>query len=148
MDNYIQWIRSKVGTAPLILTAAAGIIFNERKEVLLIHRIEKKGQWALPAGYLELYETPQQAAEREVFEETGLIVKVHELLGVYTMKDTYDNGDEVWIVGLPFICKPLSGELKADEKEVSEVRYFSLSHLPKNLRDRDILSDLKRRTLI
>ena len=52
-----------------IIEAAGGVIFNEKNEVLLIFR---RGHWDLPKGKIDKGESPEQAAVREVQEETGL----------------------------------------------------------------------------
>jgi 8-oxo-dGTP pyrophosphatase MutT (NUDIX family) len=69
--NYIQWIRSKVGHDKVIFTFAGGCIFNDKGEVLLQRRGDSN-LWGFPGGAVELGETPQMAAIREIKEETGL----------------------------------------------------------------------------
>ena len=73
--DYIKWIRGKVGHEKIIIVYAGGCIFNEKGEVLLQKRTDCN-KWGFPGGALELGETPQMAAKREVKEETGLDVKV------------------------------------------------------------------------
>ena len=58
-------------------------VVNTRRQVCLIRRADN-GLWALPGGYQELGETPMECAAREFLEETGLIIEVTRLLGVYS----------------------------------------------------------------
>ena len=91
--NYIQWIRSKVGHDKVIFTFAGGCIFNDKGEVLLQRRGDSN-LWGFPGGAVELGETPQMAAIREIKEETGLDVEVGRAIGVYSDLDiTYASGD-------------------------------------------------------
>ena len=71
-----------------------------------------------------------------MFEETGLIAESLELFGVFSGKEThyvYPNGDEVSNVDIVFICKEYSGELKCQEGEVDELRFFSVEEIPENI---------------
>lgn len=73
--------------APLKVTdAAVVVIFNRGGRVLLLERHgldrEYPGGWCFPGGKIEVGETASQAAEREAFEETGLIVKCTDQIAV------------------------------------------------------------------
>lgn len=65
----------------------AGCVVAHAGGIVLVRRgIEPgRGMWGLPAGYMELGETAEQAAARETFEETGLTVRIERLLGVYSV---------------------------------------------------------------
>ena len=62
--------------------------------MLLVQRkyAPQAGYWSLPAGFMEWDETPQQAAVRETEEETGLLVDVQRLLGVFPWYDDFLQG--------------------------------------------------------
>lgn len=66
--NYIEWIRSKVGHDRIILVFAGGYIRNEKGELLLQKRGDSN-KWGFPGGAVELGETPEMAAIREVKED-------------------------------------------------------------------------------
>ena len=74
---------------PKIGTDAA--IFNNKGEVLLMERSDGSG-WCLPCGFVEPNETPAEGVVREVYEETGLEVKVKQLVGVFTRKPSAKDG--------------------------------------------------------
>ena len=66
--------------APVL--AAGGIVLRQEETPLIaVVRLRKRNEWVLPKGKLDDGETPRDAAEREVLEETGHEVSVHEFLG-------------------------------------------------------------------
>lgn len=128
--NYIQWLRSKVGHEKVILVFAGGCIRNDKGEILLQRRADS-GKWGFPGGAIELGETPQMAAIREVKEETCLDVVAGELIGVYTecnMK--YPNGDEAQSICMAYELSVTGGELYCDENETLELKFFSIDSTP------------------
>lgn len=128
--NYIQWLRSRVGHDKIILVFAGGCIFNEKKEVLLQRRGDSS-KWGFPGGAIELGETPQMAAVREVKEETGLTVETGRLIGVYTDCDmSYPNGDQAQSIVIAYELHVVGGQLFCDKEETLELKYFSLDDMP------------------
>lgn len=96
--DYISYIRSKVGHDKVILNFAGGILADEEGRVLLQLRGDKK-TWAIPGGAMELGETSLQAAVRDFYEETGIVVEAKRLMNVYTNFDeAYPNGDKMQTV--------------------------------------------------
>ena len=73
--GYIEDMRNLVGNHPLILIGSHAIILNEKDEVLLQLRTDFN-RWGIIGGALEYNETLEDALKREVFEETGLIIKI------------------------------------------------------------------------
>ncbi|MDB5578529.1 MAG: hydrolase [Bradyrhizobium sp.] len=64
------------------VVAAGGIVLRQGNTPLFaVVRLRKRNEWVLPKGKLDDGETPRAAAEREVLEETGHEVSVHEFLG-------------------------------------------------------------------
>ncbi len=66
------------------LVGVTGIIFNEKSEVLLFKHTYRQHSWSLPGGYLKAGEHPAEALEREIKEESGLVVSVDEPLKTRT----------------------------------------------------------------
>ena len=150
MDNkhdYVKWIRSKVGHEKIILTFAGGCVFNEKGEVLLQRRADSN-KWGFPGGAIEIGETPQMAAVREVKEETGLDVEVGGLIGVYTEFDMeYPNGDKAQSICIAFELTVVGGKLTCDRNETLEIKYFPLDNMPALFckQHEDLLCDIKTR---
>ena len=128
--DYIHWLRSKVGHEKVILVFAGGCIFNDKGEVLLQRRGDF-GKWGFPGGAVELGETPEMAAIREVKEETGLEVEISRLIGVYTdCNMEYPNGDKAQSICIVYEFHVTGGELVCDGGETLELKYFSLEETP------------------
>ena len=78
MSDYIMDLRKIVGHRPLLQAAASIIIENEKGQVLLGRRTDNH-QWGYSGGSIELGETVEEAAKRELFEEMGLIADELEM---------------------------------------------------------------------
>lgn len=111
----------------LHLKLGAGVLVVHEGRLLLLKRAHHpwKGAWNLPAGYVEVDESPEQAAMREVREETGLEVALDRLLGNYFFDDD-PRGNGLLAV---FLGRPVSGELTVTD-ETAEYGYFSPDELP------------------
>src|SRR5882672_3307397 len=91
------------------------------------------GEWSIPGGMLELGETVRQGAEREALEETGLVVRATELLGVFD-RVVLDDAKrcQYHYVLIDFLCERISGELRA-AGDAADARWFTaeeVSELP------------------
>lgn len=132
--DYVKDLRELVGHRPLILPGAVVIIINENNELLLQHRTD--GGWGLPGGLMELGESLEETARREVKEETGLHVGGLTLLDVFSGEDYYfkvSNGDELYSVTAVYVTNDVQGTLKVDRSESLEMAYFQFDHLPEGL---------------
>jgi len=134
MIEYIKHLRAKVGHERLLYVGACVFIHKEGK-LLLTKRVDN-GCWCSAGGGMELGETAEQTAKRELLEETGLIANSLELLCVLSGKDlyyTYPNGDMVSNVSVVYLCEDFSGELVIQANETSELKWFSIYELPDNI---------------
>lgn len=100
---------------PIHIVAAGGFMTNSQGQVLLI-KSPRYGDWEFPGGQVEESETIPHALEREVFEETGIVVRVKSLVGIYS------NTRKPPIVNMDFICEYISGE-PATSAESTEVEW-------------------------
>jgi 8-oxo-dGTP diphosphatase len=92
-----------------------------------------EGSWALPGGFCDWGETTEQACAREAKEETGLTVKVGELLGVYSRPGRDPRGQTVSLV---YACRPIRGKAAGGD-DAAEARWFT----PRELREVDFAFD-------
>lgn len=107
--------------------ASCLVVLNHSRDLLLVLRnIEPKmGYWCLPGGFMELGETPEQAALRELKEETGLSAKVESLLGVTS--EPSELYDTVLMAG--YLIKDFDGVLSPGD-DASEAAWFAYAELP------------------
>ena len=105
--------------------AVGVVVALEGKVVLVRRRYEPRaGCWALPAGFMELGESAEDAAIRECHEETGLLVRVDHLLGVYS----YGEGQRTGLL-IIYAATATGGELVAAD-DATEAGVFTLDVLP------------------
>ena len=100
ISPYIQQLRARVGHERLLLPSVSVHLFDADGRLLLVR--QRDGDvWSTPGGLIEPDEHPADAAVREAWEETGLLVRPERLLGVYGGPEClvrYANGDEVQYV--------------------------------------------------
>ena len=135
MSNYIMDLRTIVGHRPLLQVGASVIVVDDQNRILLQLRSDNHC-WGYAGGSVELDEVVEEAAKRELFEETGLIAEKMELFGVFSGKDThyiYPNGDEVSNVDIVYVCRQYSGTLKCQDGEVDDLKFFKIDDIPENI---------------
>jgi len=131
LTGHLHELRKKVGHDLLVLPSAAVSIHDDQGRVLAGLHSDRK-IWVLPGGLIEPFETPADAAVREVWEETGLIVELTSILGVYGGQELvvdYVNGDRASYIGTVFRGRAVGGSLRADGDETLDVRYFAREEL-------------------
>jgi 8-oxo-dGTP pyrophosphatase MutT (NUDIX family) len=148
--NYVRELRALVGQRPLVL-AVAGAIVIDADGRLLLHRRDDSGLWSTSGGAVEPGESLEDAARRELREETGLEAGRLRLLDVYSGAEffvEYPNGDQVYVVGALFIAEDVRGEPMADGHESTQVGYFGFDALPDDVQPHTrLLIDRCRRLL-
>lgn len=132
MADYILDLRKTVGHRCLLQVGASVIVEDRQGRVLLEKRTDN-GLWGYAGGGTDLDERVEDAARRELFEETGLTAGEMTLFGVFSGPEThytYPNGDEVSNVDVVFLCREYSGEIVPQREEVREIRFFSAAEMP------------------
>ncbi|GMQ64660.1 NUDIX hydrolase [Vallitalea maricola] len=132
MSDYISELRKLVGHKPLILSTAGAIVLDKHDRVLLHHRCDND-LWGLPGGVIELGESVEDAAIREVFEETGIKVDNLKLFNIYSGANQhyiYPNGDEVYYVCITYYTRTFNGQTQIDGIESKDVGFFDVNNLP------------------
>ena len=109
------------------LPATCMVVVDTEDRVLLVKRsvAPQKGFWCLPGGFIELGETPEKAALRELKEETGLAGRIDMLLGVSANPSALYH--TVLMVG--YLVKCHSGNLIAGD-DANDAAYFHYNELP------------------
>lgn len=109
---------------------AVGVIIPQGSKIVLVRRAEEPfcGHWCLPAGFMELNETPQECAVREAKEETGLDIQIKELFGVYAGQDD----PRVRVVLIIYVAQMVGGDLQAGD-DASQVELFGFDELPQSV---------------
>ncbi|MBA2872940.1 8-oxo-dGTP pyrophosphatase MutT (NUDIX family) [Anoxybacillus calidus] len=134
--GYIEELRAIVGHRPLILVGSLVIMKDEKGRILLQQRKHPYGFWGLPGGLMELGESTEETARREVWEETGLILGNLKMIDVVSGADNFikaPNGDEFYMVTVVYETSEISGELRIDQQESLDFRYFQTSELPEQI---------------
>ena len=117
-----------IGHRKIILNAASVIIQRDGK--VLLQRRSDNGEWGLIGGLLELNETYEEAALREVREETGLEVRLDSFLGIFHNHNmVWSSGDQAHVITAFFTASIISGEPRIDEESL-ELRFFGLEEMP------------------
>jgi ADP-ribose pyrophosphatase YjhB (NUDIX family) len=132
--GYLKELRDLIGHR-LLLAPGCAVVPFERGRILL-HRRTDSGEWDVIGGFMEIGETFEDTARREVREELGLEISWLRLIGVYGGTDftcRYPNGDLTQMAGALFVAR-VHGDLVLEPSEVLEVRYFALDRLPSGLR--------------
>lgn len=104
------------------LVGLTGIIFNEKNEILLFKHSYRSHAWSLPGGYLKAGEHPREGLEREIKEESGLVVSVDEQLKTRTDR-------EVARIDMCYVGVLIGGTFTPTH-EVSEYGFFAQDKLP------------------
>lgn len=104
------------------LVGVTGVIFNDADEILLFRHTYRSHAWSLPGGYLKSGEHPKEALEREIREESNLVVSVDAQLKTRTDRESARL--DMCYTGI-FI----GGEF-TPSKEVSERGFFSIDSMP------------------
>jgi 8-oxo-dGTP pyrophosphatase MutT (NUDIX family) len=118
-----------------VRASVSAVIWDRRGRLLLQQRSDG-GQWGLPGGSVEVGESVIEAVRREVKEETGLLVGIRRLVGVYSDPALqivrYPDGLVWHYVNVCFECVARGGELTTCD-ETLDLRFFAPRALPRTL---------------
>ncbi|UCF39204.1 MAG: NUDIX hydrolase N-terminal domain-containing protein [Acidobacteriota bacterium] len=104
-----------------------GAIVREGRVLLVQERVDER--WCMPGGWADVGETPAEMVEREVREESGLIVKARQLIGVYDANRDGEPLEFFHAYKLVFLCEEISGE-PAPSDETLAAEFFAPDQIP------------------
>jgi ADP-ribose pyrophosphatase YjhB (NUDIX family) len=119
--------------SPLVAGAAA--VIDEQGRILLMRRSDNR-LWSMPAGQMEVGETPAEAVVRETYEETGVRCIPRALVGVYDSRK-WERGVLQHHYKFTFLCEPLNQGISDpfDPLETLETGWFAETNLPGDLHE-------------
>ena len=125
-------------TNPPFVTVIALVFIQQDDAILLVRQDYGEQYWSLPGGAMEPDEPIDEAAVREVREETGLDIRLKRVVGLYSKPG---EGS----LAVCFEGEVVGGNLKADH-EITECRYFPHDRLPEATREhlRQRIEDFRR----
>lgn len=126
--GYLMDLRKIVGSRPLIMAGSCVIIKNNQGQILLQKRSDTL-DWGTVGGALELGDSFEEAAARELYEETGLTASGFKFVTILSGKDMYfqyPHGDEVYNVMAVYEAEEIQGQPRINDDEGLELDWFSL----------------------
>ncbi len=110
--------------------SAGGLVLDDTRQAAVIGRLDRRGRllWSLPKGHIEHGETAEQAAMREVAEETGILTRVQAPLGTIDYWFLAEDR-RVHKTVHHFLLRAVGGELSDADIEVTEVAWVPLEEL-------------------
>jgi 8-oxo-dGTP diphosphatase len=124
--------------------AVEAVILNDRNQLLLTQRgftrDHHPGEWETTSGRVDNGEDFVQALKREVMEEIGLKVEVLQPFNTFHF---YRGPEKVEHLGVSFLCRYESGDIKVDGDEVIDYRWVDIDTANKIVTDRNIINMLQ-----
>jgi len=144
---FVLDIRQKIGHDPLWLSGITVVVLRlgtENDQEVLLVRPASTSRWTLIGGTIEPGEDPDQAAAREVFEETKVEVEITKLLWIQALPETVlGTGDIVQYLDIAFLARPIRGQAGVGDDESEAVGWFPLNATPRLIpRHAEILESL------
>ncbi len=133
--SYIEFLRGYVGHEAILTAGVLLLLFNDKRQVLMQLRTDYN-QWGFPGGCMELGESFDETAKRELKEETNLNIINSKLVRVLSGKDTYreyPNGDKLYDITAILVITSYSGTLKINDDESKKLEWFSIDNIPQNI---------------
>ncbi len=117
----------RIGKGGQLRVGSCAVIFDDRREKVLLTKRSDNGLWCIPGGQMDSGETVEECCIREIFEETGLKIRPKRLIAIYSNRDqlvVYPDGNRAQIVVFSFEAEITGGNLGLSD-ETTEAGYFS-----------------------
>ncbi|WP_163852847.1 NUDIX hydrolase [Paenibacillus elgii] len=152
--GYIEELRSLVGHRPLIFVGSVVIVQDSNDRILLQQRKHPFGTWGIPGGLMELGETAEDTARRELLEEAGITIGELELIDVFSGPQNFikaPNGDEFYVVTIAYSTRSFTGQPFINDAESLDLKFFDLQEVPELVKSHRIILERfleKNKTLL
>ena len=133
--GYIANLRKHVGHEPILTAGVLLLVFNSENKVLMQLRTDYNA-WGFPGGAMELGESFEEVAKRELKEETNLEIDEMKLIKILSGKDTYreyPNGDKLYDITAVYVIKKYHNNIMVNDDESKKLEWFDINNLPKNM---------------
>jgi 8-oxo-dGTP pyrophosphatase MutT (NUDIX family) len=117
----------RIGRTAHLKIGSSAIVLDEAGNKILLTRRTDNGRWCLPGGAMDAGESLEECCVREVWEETGLQVRIVRLIGIYSTPHRityYEDGNRWQIVTANFLAEIISGTLGVSD-ETTAAGFFS-----------------------
>lgn len=131
LENYAATVMRAMQGAPIILVAAGVALITGKGEILLLKGHD--GVWDLPGGHMEIGESLEETASREVLEETGLTVDALDLLGIASGRRIFHKERNAYYVTAFYRAHAYRGEVNGEinlSREHADGKFFAPDALP------------------
>jgi ADP-ribose pyrophosphatase YjhB (NUDIX family) len=123
----------RIGKQGKLRLGCSAVLLDKEHQTVLLTRRSDNGHWCLPGGMIDPGESVAEGCVREVFEETGLQVRVLRLTGVYSDPNRltiYPDGNKADVIVLNFEVERVGGELVLSN-ETTDARFFPVAEAEK-----------------
>ncbi|MGB1250561.1 MAG: NUDIX hydrolase [Candidatus Promineifilaceae bacterium] len=107
-------------------------VFNDKGEVLMVEELAENKKWTFPGGFCDIGDGPRAAIEREVWEETGYVVRATKLIAIHNrnhLPDVPPRFNELY--NMLFLCELVGGEAKTSI-ETGRSAFYTQDTIPAN----------------
>ncbi|GMX60271.1 NUDIX hydrolase [Paenibacillus elgii] len=140
--GYIEELRNLVGHRPLIFVGSVVIVQDSNDRILLQQRKHPFGAWGIPGGLMELGETAEDTARRELLEEAGITIGELELIDVFSGPQNFikaPNGDEFYVVTIAYSTRSFTGQPHINDAESLDLKFFDLQEVPELVKSHRVI---------
>lgn len=134
-----------MGNPPGIFNVAIEAVIIKDGKILITQRSFERshapGEWEILTGRVDQGETFEEAVRREVMEEVSLVVEPLEVINTFHF---YRGEEKAEHLGVSFICKYVSGEVKLDKNEQINFKWATAAEALELIKDKSIRSSIEK----